>query len=226
MNNAKEVLKELFGISEVQAVAIEKLYFQAKTPKDILGFKKYYDLTMLKKQFIGTSYEKLSLVCAYAELDLKKRYENIESFLEWLFISFSNRFIFQTRKGDFSYSYVLKYYDGSIAYDEKGKPILKHYDCEDSVYYINANKELCDEQKRPLAAGVFYNKLIEYMFENQDRIIYDNQIKIAPVAKTPIATQAIKDYEQNYLEYKQKQNELYNANKDKFISRLKQRLEK
>ncbi|EKN7460755.1 hypothetical protein PYP53_001746, partial [Campylobacter jejuni] len=48
MDNAKEALKELFGISEVQAVAIEKLYFKAKTPKDILGFKKYYDLTMLK----------------------------------------------------------------------------------------------------------------------------------------------------------------------------------
>lgn len=85
MNNAKEVLKELFGISEVQAVAIEKLYFEAKTPKDILGFKKYYDLTMLKKQFIGTSYEKLSLVCAFAELDLKLRYKNIDSFFRMAF---------------------------------------------------------------------------------------------------------------------------------------------
>ncbi|EAJ3307235.1 TPA: hypothetical protein RXN68_001793, partial [Campylobacter jejuni] len=111
MDNAKEALKELFGISEVQAVVIEKLYFKAKTPKDILGFKKYYDLTMLKKQFVGTSYEKLSLVCAFAELDLNLRYKNIESFLEWLFISFSNRFIFQTKKGDFSYSFVLRYYD-------------------------------------------------------------------------------------------------------------------
>ncbi|MDL0115324.1 hypothetical protein NYG88_08705 [Campylobacter felis] len=36
MDNAKEALKELFGISEVQAVVIEKLYFKAKTPKDIL----------------------------------------------------------------------------------------------------------------------------------------------------------------------------------------------
>ncbi|CAG9061819.1 hypothetical protein CJ121364_001343 [Campylobacter jejuni] len=53
MDNAKEALKELFGISEVQAVAIERLYFKAKTPKDILGFKKYYDLTMLKSNLLA-----------------------------------------------------------------------------------------------------------------------------------------------------------------------------
>ncbi len=33
MDNAKEALKELFGISEFQAVAIEKLYFKAKHQK-------------------------------------------------------------------------------------------------------------------------------------------------------------------------------------------------
>ncbi|MBX1864975.1 hypothetical protein I9E09_08750 [Campylobacter jejuni] len=197
MDNAKEALKELFGISEVQAVVIEKLYFKAKTPKDILGFKKYYDLTMLKKQFVGTSYEKLSLVCAFAELDLNLRYKNIESFLEWLFISFSNRFIFQTKKGDFSYSFVLRYYDGNI---------------------------VCDEQRKPLNVGEFYNKLVEYMFKNQDKIIFDNKIEISPVIKTqiPSQTKINKDYEQNYLEYKKNQDKLYNANIDKFTSKLEQ----
>lgn len=224
MDNAKEALKELFGISEVQAVAIEKLYFKAKTPKDILGFKKYYDLTMLKKQFVGTSYEKLSLVCAFAELDLNLRYKNIESFLEWLFISFSNRFIFQTKKGDFSYSFALRYYDGNIVYDELGKPVLKHVDCGDNLYFINANKELCDEQRKPLNVGEFYNKLVEYMFKNQDKIIFDNKIEISPVIKTqiPSQTKINKDYEQNYLEYKKNQNKLYNANIDKFTSKLEQ----
>ncbi|MGD1150027.1 hypothetical protein [Campylobacter jejuni] len=224
MDNAKEALKELFGISEVQAVAIEKLYFKAKTPKDILGFKKYYDLTMLKKQFVGTSYEKLSLVCAFAELDLNLRYKNIESFLEWLFISFSNRFIFQTKKGDFSYSFALRYYDGNIVYDELGKPVLKHLDCGDNLYFINANKELCDEQRKPLNVGEFYNKLVEYMFKNQDKIIFDNKIEISPVIKTqiPSQTKINKDYEQSYLEYKKNQNKLYNANIDKFTSKLEQ----
>ncbi|EPV9174586.1 hypothetical protein ACWAVI_002136, partial [Campylobacter coli] len=74
-----------------------------------------------------------------------------------------------------------------------------------------ANKELCDEQRKPLNAGEFYNKLVEYMFKNQEKIIFDNKIEISPVIKTQIANQATinKDYEQNYLEYKKNQNKLY-----------------
>ncbi|EKH5095988.1 hypothetical protein O5F82_001918, partial [Campylobacter coli] len=45
-----------------------------------------------------------------------------------------------------------------------------------------------------------------------------------PVIKTQITNQATinKDYEQNYLEYKENQNKLYNANIDKFTSKLEQ----
>lgn len=219
---AKQALIELFGINEVQAVAIIKLYFNAKTPQDILGFKKYYDTTMLKKQFIGTSYEKLSYVCAFAELDLKLRYESIEYFLEWLFLSFTNRFFFQTHKGDFSFSYALKYYNGNMAYDEKGNPVLAHYVCDDAMYYINANKQLCDEQKRPLDAGQFYNVLVGYMFKNQDKIIYDNQVIIPTIKAKTIVEPLKENYEKSYLEYKQKQNKLYKANVDRYILKLEQ----
>ncbi|ELL6948980.1 hypothetical protein Q4Y44_001936, partial [Campylobacter coli] len=80
------------------------------------------------------------------------------------------------------------------------------------------------EQRKPLNAGEFYNKLVEYMFKNQEKIIFDNKIEIIPVIKTQIANQATinKDYEQNYLEYKKNQNKLYNANIDKFTSKLEQ----
>lgn len=62
------------------------------------------------------------------------------------------------------------------------------------------------------------------MFKNQEKIIFDNKIEIIPVIKTQIANQATinKDYEQNYLEYKKNQNKLYNANIDKFTSKLEQ----
>lgn len=52
-----------------------------------------------------------------------------------------------------------------LQYDELGKPVLKHVDCGDNLYFINVNKELCDEQRKPLNVGEFYNKLVEYMFK-------------------------------------------------------------
>ena len=63
------------------------------------------------------------------------------------------------------------------------------------------------------------------MFKNQDKIIFDNKIEISSVIKIqiPSQTKINKDYEQNYLEYKKNQeNKLYNANIDKFTSKLEQ----
>lgn len=228
-DNAKKVLMELFGINEVQAVSIRRLYFSAKTPEDILGFKKYYDKTILKKNFIGTTYEKLCLVCAFAELDLKLRFESVDSFLEWLFIEFKNRLVFQTKRGDFSYSYQLKNYDGSLAYDEKGEPILEHCLSKDALFYVNANRQICDENNEPLKAGVFYNALVNHMFKNQGKIVHNNQIALELPHKKPLTKPIAKalecDYTQSYLEYKKKQRQLYEANLDRFLDKVKQAVE-
>ncbi len=86
-------------------------------------------------------------------------------------------FYFSNKKGDFSYSFVLRYYDGNIVYDELGKPVLKHVDCGDNLYFINANKELCDEQRKPLNVGEFYNKLVEYMFKTKIKLFLIIKLK-------------------------------------------------
>lgn len=220
---AKKVLMELFGINEFQAISIQKLYFSAKSANEILGFKKYYDKVILKKNFIGTSYEKLSLVCVYAELDLKLRYENIDSFLEWLFLEFKNAYVFQTKKGDFSYKYPLRFYNGDFAYDENKNLIFNEATCGDNFYYINANKELCDENKQALKNDYFYEALINYIFTNQNKIIYNNKIKLElPSLKTQDFNNL--DYESSYLKYKKEQNKLISANIDKFTQKLESTL--
>ncbi|EPA4155472.1 hypothetical protein ACQ3VO_001796, partial [Campylobacter jejuni] len=57
-----------------------------------------------------------------------------------------------------------------------------------------------------LNAGEFYNKLVEYMFKNQDKIIFDNKIEISPVIKTqiPSQTKINKDYEQKLFRIQKK----------------------
>lgn len=80
MEKKINTLMELLELNERQATDIVSRYL--RDIRDIDKFVDYYFETLESENIIGTTYEKLRRVCVIAELELKKRFEDKESFLK------------------------------------------------------------------------------------------------------------------------------------------------
>lgn len=69
MQEKIQILMDLLEINKAQATDIVGRYL--KSVKDIHAFLDFYFETLEKENIIGTTYEKLRMVCKKAEIELK-----------------------------------------------------------------------------------------------------------------------------------------------------------
>ncbi|EAL5165098.1 hypothetical protein DPU69_09700, partial [Campylobacter coli] len=132
MQEKIQILIDLLEINKAQATDIVGRYL--KNAKDIHSFLDFYFETLEKENIIGTTYEKLRMVCKKAEIEFKKRFEDKEIFLEWLCNKYKNQACFRLHEGDFEYSY--------FASCGNGKKIKINQKSIDILVCVNAFKQI------------------------------------------------------------------------------------
>ncbi|EJL4458982.1 hypothetical protein NMJ85_001734, partial [Campylobacter coli] len=160
MQEKIQILMDLLEINKAQATDIVGRYL--KSVKDIHAFLDFYFETLEKENIIGTTYEKLRMVCKKAEIEFKKRFEDKEIFLEWLKNKYKNQACFRLHEGDFEYSY--------FASCGNGKKIKINQKSIDILVCVNAFKQISYKNGEPLENNEFKEALLEFIFKNQDRI--------------------------------------------------------
>ncbi|EAK3811304.1 hypothetical protein E5T42_09325, partial [Campylobacter coli] len=76
MQEKIQILMDLLEINKAQATDIVGRYL--KNAKDIHFFLDFYFETLERENIVGTTYEKLRMVCKKAEIEFKKRFEDKE----------------------------------------------------------------------------------------------------------------------------------------------------
>lgn len=190
----------LLGINEAQATDIVGRYL--KDVKDINLFLDYYFETIEKENPVGTTYEKLRLVCKKAEIELKKRFEDKEIFLSWLCNKYKNQAFFRVFEGDFEYSYFANYgSDTRIRITQKSS---------DALICVNGYKQIAYPDGEVLENNVFKQALLEFIFKNQDRIGKNLHLAL-PAVEAP----KVLSLDEKIQIRKKAEQGLYEANKHK-----------
>ncbi|EAI8925008.1 hypothetical protein CRL90_08940, partial [Campylobacter coli] len=151
MQEKIQILMDLLEINKAQATDIVGRYL--KNAKDIHSFLDFYFETLEKENIIGTTYEKLRMVCKKAEIEFKKRFEDKEIFLEWLCNKYKNQACFRLHEGDFEYSY--------FANCGNGKKIKINQKSIDILVCVNAFKQISYKNGEPLENNEFKEALLE-----------------------------------------------------------------
>ncbi|EHN6916668.1 hypothetical protein KJK76_001507 [Campylobacter jejuni] len=206
MREKIQILIDLLEINKAQATDIVGRYLQ--DAKDIHSFLDYYFETLEKEKIVGTTYEKLRLVCKKAEIEFKKRFEDKEIFLEWLYNKYKNRACFRLYEGDFEYSYFT-YYGSEIK-------IKINQKSSDMLVFVNSFKQISYKNGEPLENNEFKDALIEFIFKNQDRI--GKNLNIPLSVKKIEKVLSLK--EKREIE-KIEERRLFNENKNRFEEILK-----
>ena len=205
MQKKIDYLTEFLNLSEIQAKHIVVRYL-----KDIKNFEAFIDFyfdTCLSEKLVGTTFEKLRMVCKLAEIEFKTRFLDKEVFKKWLFSKYKNEPVFRTFEKEFSYSYE-KY--------KNNQKITIIGECVDALYYVNNFKELCYKDGESILNHNphFYEALIDFIFKNQNRLGKDLvSIEIKQVKQIP-------SLEQSYLDFKNEQKKLFFENQSKFKANL------
>ncbi|EAH4836914.1 hypothetical protein DR935_06530 [Campylobacter coli] len=206
MQEKIQILMDLLEINKAQATDIVGRYL--KSVKDIHAFLDFYFETLEKENIIGTTYEKLRMVCKKAEIEFKKRFEDKEIFLEWLCNKYKNQACFRLHEGDFEYSYFA-----SCGSNQK---IKINQESIDSLICINTFKQITYKDGDLIANGEFKEALVDFMFKNQDRIGRDLEHSL-PVREIE---RVLTLDEMRELE-KAEEKRLFNENKSRFEKILK-----
>ncbi|EAI7467187.1 hypothetical protein OHY44_001268 [Campylobacter coli] len=206
MQEKIQILMDLLEINKAQATDIVGRYL--KSVKDIHAFLDFYFETLEKENIIGTTYEKLRMVCKKAEIEFKKRFEDKEIFLEWLKNKYKNQACFRLHEGDFEYSYFA-----SCGSNQK---IKINQESIDSLICINTFKQITYKDGDLIANGEFKEALVDFMFKNQDRIGRDLEHSL-PVREIE---RVLTLDEMRELE-KAEEKRLFNENKSRFEKILK-----
>ncbi|EFU2411201.1 hypothetical protein HUM56_001492 [Campylobacter coli] len=209
MQEKIQILMDLLEINKAQATDIVGRYL--KSVKDIHAFLDFYFETLERENIVGTSYEKLRRVCKRAQIELKKRFEDKEIFLEWLCSKYKNQACFRVFQGDFKYSYFANY--GS------NQKIKINQESIDSLICINAFKQITYKDGDLIANGEFKEALVDFMFKNQDRIGRDLEHSL-PVREIERVLTLDKMRELEKAEEKR----LFNENKSRFEKILKSKI--
>ncbi|EAL5013570.1 hypothetical protein DPN09_07280 [Campylobacter coli] len=209
MQEKIQILMDLLEINKAQATDIVGRYL--KSVKDIHAFLDFYFETLEKENIIGTTYEKLRMVCKKAEIEFKKRFEDKEIFLEWLKNKYKNQACFRLHEGDFKYSYFANY--GS------NQKIKINQESIDSLICINTFKQITYKDGDLIANGEFKEALVDFMFKNQDRIGRDLEHSL-PVREIE---RVLTLDEMRELE-KAEEKRLFNENKSRFEKILKSKI--
>lgn len=209
MQEKIQILMDLLEINKSQATDIVGRYL--KSVKDIHAFLDFYFETLEKENIIGTTYEKLRMVCKKAEIEFKKRFEDKEIFLEWLKNKYKNQACFRLHEGDFEYSYFANY--GS------NQKIKINQESIDSLICINTFKQITYKDGDLIANGEFKEALVDFMFKNQDRIGRDLEHSL-PVREIE---RVLTLDEMRELE-KAEEKRLFNENKSRFEKILKSKI--
>ncbi|EAJ9641452.1 hypothetical protein FA661_04100 [Campylobacter coli] len=209
MQEKIQILIDLLEINKAQATDIVGRYL--KNAKDIHSFLDFYFETLEKENIIGTTYEKLRMVCKKAEIEFKKRFEDKEIFLEWLCNKYKNQACFRLHEGDFEYSY--------FASCGNGKKIKINQKSIDILVCVNAFKQITYKDGDLIANGEFKEALVDFMFKNQDRIGRDLEHSL-PVREIERVLTLDKMRELEKAEEKR----LFNENKSRFEKILKSKI--
>ncbi|EAJ7221085.1 hypothetical protein AV777_07155 [Campylobacter coli] len=209
MQEKIQILMDLLEINKAQATDIVGRYL--KSVKDIHAFLDFYFETLERENIVGTSYEKLRRVCKRAQIEVKKRFEDKEIFLEWLCSKYKNQACFRVFQGDFKYSYFANY--GS------NQKIKINQESIDSLICINAFKQITYKDGDLIANGEFKEALVDFMFKNQDRIGRDLEHSL-PVREIERVLTLDKMRELEKAEEKR----LFNENKSRFEKILKSKI--
>lgn len=209
MQEKIQILMDLLEINKAQATDIVGRYL--KSVKDIHAFLDFYFETLERENIVGTSYEKLRIVCKRAQIEFKKRFEDKEIFLEWLCNKYKNQACFRVFQGDFKYSYFANY--GS------NQKIKMNQESIDSLICINAFKQITYKDGDLIANGEFKEALVDFMFKNQDRIGRDLEYSL-PVREIE---RVLTLDEMRELE-KAEEKRLFNENKSRFEKILKSKI--
>ncbi|EDO9565845.1 hypothetical protein MGZ98_000112 [Campylobacter coli] len=209
MQEKIQILIDLLEINKAQATDIVGRYL--KNAKDIHSFLDFYFETLEKENIIGTTYEKLRMVCKKAEIEFKKRFEDKEIFLEWLCNKYKNQACFRVFKGDFKYSYFANY--GS------NQKIKINQESIDSLICINTFKQISYKNGEPLENNEFKEALLEFIFKNQDRIGKNLNIPLSVKKIEKVLSLEEKREIENIEETK-----LFNENKSRFEKILKSKI--
>ncbi|EAL9680553.1 hypothetical protein ACM5TP_001628 [Campylobacter coli] len=209
MQEKIQILMDLLEINKAQATDIVGRYL--KNAKDIHSFLDFYFETLEKENIIGTTYEKLRMVCKKAEIEFKKRFEDKEIFLEWLCNKYKNQACFRLHEGDFEYSY--------FASCGNGKKIKINQKSIDILVCVNAFKQITYKDGDLIANGEFKEALVDFMFKNQDRIGRDLEHSL-PVREIERVLTLDKMRELEKAEEKR----LFNENKSRFEKILKSKI--
>ncbi|EOG3765049.1 hypothetical protein ACOQ87_000427 [Campylobacter coli] len=209
MQEKIQILIDLLEINKAQATDIVGRYL--KNAKDIHSFLDFYFETLEKENIIGTTYEKLRMVCKKAEIEFKKRFEDKEIFLEWLCNKYKNQACFRLHEGDFEYSY--------FASCGNGKKIKINQKSIDILVCVNAFKQISYKNGEPLENNEFKEALVDFMFKNQDRIGRDLEHSL-PVREIE---RVLTLDEMRELE-KAEEKRLFNENKSRFEKILKSKI--
>ncbi|EHC3181027.1 hypothetical protein JTQ35_000830 [Campylobacter coli] len=209
MQEKIQILIDLLEINKAQATDIVGRYL--KNAKDIHSFLDFYFETLEKENIIGTTYEKLRMVCKKAEIEFKKRFEDKEIFLEWLCNKYKNQACFRVFKGDFKYSYFANY--GS------NQKIKINQESIDSLICINTFKQISYKNGEPLENNEFKEALLEFIFKNQDRIGKNLNIPLSVKKIEKVLSLEEKKEIENIEETK-----LFNENKSRFEKILKSKI--
>ncbi|EIC9190078.1 hypothetical protein OOR62_000754 [Campylobacter coli] len=209
MQEKIQILMDLLEINKAQATDIVGRYL--KNAKDIHSFLDFYFETLEKENIIGTTYEKLRMVCKKAEIEFKKRFEDKEIFLEWLCNKYKNQACFRVFKGDFKYSYFANY--GS------NQKIKINQESIDSLICINTFKQISYKNGEPLENNEFKEALLEFIFKNQDRIGKNLNIPLSVKKIEKVLSLEEKREIENIEETK-----LFNENKSRFEKILKSKI--
>ncbi|EIT5421617.1 hypothetical protein L2J61_000719 [Campylobacter coli] len=160
MQEKIQILMDLLEINKAQATDIVGRYL--KNAKDIHSFLDFYFETLERENIVGTTYEKLRMVCKKAEIEFKKRFEDKEIFLEWLKNKYKNSPFFRLLESDFKYSYVC--------YDGQGNLFKLLAKSINMLVCLNNFGELTYEDGEMLKNNEFKHALIDFIFKNQERI--------------------------------------------------------
>ncbi|EIJ4040978.1 hypothetical protein K9T45_000765 [Campylobacter jejuni] len=207
MQEKIQILMDLLEINKAQATDIVGRYLQ--DVKDIHSFLDYYFETLEKEKIVGTTYEKLRLVCKKAEIEFKKRFEDKEIFLEWLKNKYKNSPFFRLFENDFKYSY--------LCHDGQGNLCKKLAKSINMLVCLNNFGELTYEDGEALKNNEFKHALIDFIFKNQERIGKNTYINTS----YKIKGYKFLSHEEEYSNFKNEQKKIFEENQEEFQKKVK-----
>ncbi|EHM4705705.1 hypothetical protein KGK42_001013 [Campylobacter coli] len=207
MQEKIQILMDLLEINKAQATDIVGRYL--KNTKDIHSFLDFYFETLERENIVGTTYEKLRMVCKKAEIEFKKRFEDKEIFLEWLKNKYKNSPFFRLLENDFRYSYVC--------YDGQGNLFKLLAKSINMLVCLNNFGELTYEDGEMLKNNEFKHALIDFIFKNQERIGKDICINTSYKIKGYTSLSR----EEEYNNFKKVQKKIFKENQEEFQKKVK-----